>query len=362
MQAITSRHSLWILPGLLGVVLVPFSRLCAQQPERYAVSGHEVAIYNLAGEVTVEAGPGPDVVAQATRGGADAPKLKVMKSEIDGTPSLRFVYPADHIIYNKLGSGSSTQLRVRDNGTFSDRHDDDEHRNEGRRVTISGGGSGLDAHADLRITVPMGKQLSVYLAVGKVSVSNVEGNLTIDAASAPVTTSNTRGDLDIDVGSGDVQVSNSRGDLSVDTGSGAVSLTDVRGENVSVDTGSGQVTGTGVRTGDIGVQTGSGDIQLAGLIAPQVKLETGSGAVTADVSGELWALNVETGSGDITLKVPPTIGAEVDIETSSGEIETDFEVAVTRHARDHMTGRIGDGRGKIDIETGSGGIKLVKGS
>jgi DUF4097 and DUF4098 domain-containing protein YvlB len=71
-------------------------------------------------------------------------------------------------------------------------------------------------------------------------------------------------------------------------------------------------------------------------------------------------VSVETGSGDITLKAPPTLGAEVDIETSSGEIETDFEVAVTRHARDHMTGRIGDGRGKIAIETGSGGIKLVK--
>jgi lia operon protein LiaG len=69
---------------------------------------------------------------------------------------------------------------------------------------------------------------------------------------------------------------------------------------------------------------------------------------------------VETGSGDVTLKMPPTLGAEVDIETSSGDIETDFEVAVTRHARDHMTGRIGDGRGKIAIETGSGGIKLVK--
>ena len=52
----------------------------------------------------------------------------------------------------------------------------------------------------------------------------------------------------------------------------------------------------------------------------------------------------------------------MDIETSSGDIETDFEVAVTRHARDHMTGRIGEGGGKIDIETGSGGIKLVKGS
>ena len=235
----------WIsrtVPALLGAALIPLPILAAQQPERYSVPGHEVAIYNLVGEVTVEAGPGPDVVAQATRGGADAAKLKVMKSEIDGTQSLRFVYPADRITYGKLSSGSSTQLRVRDDGTFSDRHQDDEHekRNEGRRVTISAAAGGLDAHADLRITVPMGKQLSLYLAVGKVSVTNVEGNLNIDAASAPVTTSNTRGDLNIDVGSGQVQVSNSRGDLSVDTGSGSVSLTDVRGENVSVNTGSGR--------------------------------------------------------------------------------------------------------------------------
>ncbi|MFL5512079.1 MAG: DUF4097 family beta strand repeat-containing protein [Gemmatimonadales bacterium] len=357
------RPSLRLL-GLLILGLPPSSQLPAQQPERYSVSGHEVAIYNLVGEIRVEAGPGPDVVTEATRRGVDAAKLKVMKSEIDGTQTLRFVYPADRITYAKLSSGSSTQLRVREDGTFSDRHDDDDHekRNEGRRVTISAGSGGLDAHADLRITVPMGKQLSLYLAVGKISVTNVEGDLNIDAASAPVTTSNTRGELNIDVGSGQVQVSNSRGDLSVDTGSGSVSLTDVRGENVSVDTGSGEVSGTGVRSASLDVDTGSGDIQLAGIIAPQLKLETGSGAVTADVSGELWSVAVETGSGDITLKVPPTIGAEVDIETSSGDIETDFEVAVTRHARDHMTGRIGDGRGKIDIETGSGGIKLVKGS
>jgi DUF4097 and DUF4098 domain-containing protein YvlB len=74
----------------------------------------------------------------------------------------------------------------------------------------------------------------------------------------------------------------------------------------------------------------------------------------------VWNVDVQTGSGDVTLKVPPTLAAEVDIETSSGDIETDFEVAVTRHARDHMTGRIGEGGGKIDIETGSGGIRLVK--
>jgi DUF4097 and DUF4098 domain-containing protein YvlB len=295
-----------------------------------------------------------------TRGGAEAARIKVMRSEIDGRQTLRFVYPADKIRYSKLSSGSSTQLRVREDGTFSN-NDAEEHRNEGRRVTIAGSG-GLDAYADLRVTVPMGKQVAIYLAVGKVSVTNVDGDLSVDAASAPVTSSNTRGELSIDVGSGAVHVTESRGDLSIDTGSGAVSVSNVRGESVSVETGSGEVTAAEVRSNQLSIETGSGDIRVTALMSPQVKLETGSGAVTADLSGEVWNIDVETGSGDITLKVPPTIGAEVDIQTSSGDIETDFEVSVTRHARDHITGRIGDGRGKIDIETGSGGIKLVKNS
>jgi lia operon protein LiaG len=345
---------------LAGALLALPPAFTAQQVERYTVSGGEAAIYNLAGEVRLEPGSGPGVTVEVTRGGADAARIKVAQSEIDGWQTLRLVYPADKIQYGRLAAGSSTQLRVRDDGTFSDNHDGEKRRGGSRRVTIAGRGGGLDAYADLRVTIPRGKQVALYLAVGKVAITNVEGELSIDAASAPVTSSNTRGELSIDVGSGAVQVTESRGDLSIDTGSGAVSFSNVRGESVSIETGSGEVTATEVRSNQLSIDTGSGDIRVTSLIAPQVQLETGSGAVTADLSGEVWNVDVETGSGDITLKVPPTIGAEIDIETSSGEIETDFEVAVTRHARDHMTGRIGDGRGKIDIETGSGGIKLVK--
>ena len=361
MQSIARPTFRWTFLGVLTTIITLATSLPAQQAERYTVTGSDVAIYNLAGEIRVEPGPGPSVVAEVTRGGAEASKVKVMRSEIEGRQTLRFVYPGDRIQYGKLSDGSSTQLRVRDDGTFSDSHEEESRRKEGRRVTIAGRG-GLDAHADLRVTVPAGKQVAVYLAVGKVAITNVEGNLSVDAASAPVTSSNTRGELHIEVGSGAVQVTQSRGELSIDTGSGAVSVSDIRGEQVSIETGSGEVTGTDIRSAQLSVETGSGDIRVGNLIAPQVALETGSGAVTADVSGELWNLKVETGSGDITLRVPPTIGAEVDIETSSGDIETDFEVSVTRHARDHLTGRIGDGRGKIDIETGSGGIKLVKNS
>jgi DUF4097 and DUF4098 domain-containing protein YvlB len=321
-----------------------------------------VAIYNLAGEVRVESGSGA-VTAEVTRGGADAAKLKVVKGEIDGSQTLRIIYPADRIHYPQLGGGSSTQLRVRDNGTFNDNnnHDNDDGKKEqGKRITITNQAGGLDAHADLKVTVPEGKQVAIYLAAGKVSITNVGGDLSVDAASAPVTTSQTRGELNIDVGSGEVQVSDARGELSVDTGSGSVSVSSARGETISVESGSGDVHASDIRSNELSVETGSGDIEVTKLIAPQVKLNTGSGSVVADLQGELWNVNVETGSGDVSLKLPPSVGANVDIQSSSGDIETDFSVLVTRQARDHMTGTIGDGRGKIAIETGSGGIKLLK--
>ncbi len=345
------------------VLLISLSvtSLSAQQAERYSIPEDELAIYNLAGDVRMEPAGSGDITVQVTRGGADGAKIKVMKSERDGMQTLRFVYPEGRILYAGMSEGSSTQLRVRDDGTFG--HDDDDgdrKKQEGRQVTIAGTGGGTAAHADLRIGVPMGRSIALHLAVGKASVTNVHGNLSIYVASAPVTTSTTRGELDINVGSGAVQVTNARGELSVDTGSGEVKVSDVRGESISIETGSGGVSASNLRSNDLSIHTGSGNIDVTSLTSPQVSLETGSGSVVADLAGEIWNVNVETGSGDITLKVPPTLAAEVDIETSSGDIETDFEVAVTRHARDHMTGRIGEGGGKIDIETGSGGIRLVK--
>jgi DUF4097 and DUF4098 domain-containing protein YvlB len=84
--------------------------------------------------------------------------------------------------------------------------------------------------------------------------------------------------------------------------------------------------------------------------------------VIADIRAEFQSLNVETGSGDVAIKAPPTLSAELEIETSNGDIESDFPMQLTERSPDHLTGRIGDGRGKIAIETGSGGIRLLKSS
>ena len=59
------------------------------------------------------------------------------------------------------------------------------------------------------------------------------------------------------------------------------------------------------------------------------------------------------------LHVPQNIGAMVDFDTGSGRIEADIPLEIQRWARDHVTGRLGDGDGHLHVETGSGNVKVL---
>ena len=333
---------------LLPLIAAPL----AGQNNRYTLSGRDVAIYNLAGTMRVEAGTGSAVVVEVTRGGGDGSKLEVQTGPISGRETLRIIYPSDRIVYPALGRHSQSQLRVRDDGTFEG--------HSGRDVRISGDGSGLEAFADLRILVPAGQRIAINLAAGRVTASNVNGHLGIDASSSTVETSGTKGSLSIDVGSGDVKVTGAEGDLSVDTGSGNVTLSDLRAGEVGIDTGSGDVTATTLGSRTLKVDTGSGNVTLSGVTTEDADIETGSGNIRLDLNGALRSFHGETGSGDVTIRAPASLSAALDIETSSGEIESDFAVAVMRREEDHLVGRIGAGTGRISVDTGSGSVRLLR--
>ena len=352
------------ITSCLLLVLPAFAQ--AQQTERYTLDDGPAAVYNLVGDIRVEPGDG-GLVVQVVRGGRDAGRLTVARGARDGRSTLRVVYPADRIRVGGVPDGS-TQLRVREDGTFDDGDQDargrasGHRREEGRRVTIANGGDGLDARADLLVQVPRGRRVAVYLAVGAVTVTNVDGNLSVDAHSAPVTATGTKGRLSVDVGSGSVRIAQAQGDVDVDTGSGSVEMSGFHGTALSIDTGSGDVTGSELESDELSIDTGSGEIRVTGVSSPRLSLETGSGGVSAELRRDIASLHAETGSGDVAIRAPASLGAEVDIETSSGDIETDFPLQVTRQGRDHMSGTIGDGKGTIAIETGSGGIRLLQGS
>ena len=344
------------LPLLAALLLATAAVARAQQPARYVLRG-DAAIYNLAGRVRIQGGTTADVEVSVTRGGRDADRLRIETGPIDGHATLRVVYPSDEIVYGgATGGRSSTELRVRDDGTFSDGREGD----RGGRVHVRTYGGGLEAWADLVVTVPPGRRVAVRLAVGEATVANVNGDILVDVHAAAVSAERTKGTLTIDTGSGDITVRDVEGDVSLDTGSGEISATGVRGRGLTLDTGSGNVTVAQADVTDLTIDTGSGDVDAAGVRARTVTVDTGSGHVTLGLLADVDSVEIDTGSGDVTVTVPAQLGAEVEIETSSGEIDLGFSIAVQRIDRDHLVGRIGDGVGRMRLDTSSGDVRLVR--
>lgn len=329
--------------------------------ERHSVSGGSVALWNLAGDVTVVGGSGSDVTVEITRGGADAGQLRIEKGPMDmwdhEWQTLRIIYPSDDVVYRELNSGSQTSVRVDDDGTFYSHRD-----KRGDKVTIKGSGSGMEAHANMRITVPRGKRIRIALAAGSVDVSNVDGDINIDVGSAHISSRDTKGELNLDTGSGRITARNAEGDVNLDTGSGEVEVTGVNGDELSVDTGSGSVTGGDITVRELSVDTGSGRVALARVRAGEISVDTGSGGVDLELLSDVREMSIDTGSGGVTVTVPDDFGAELEIETGSGGVDVDLgQISGVKTERGYFRGIVGNGNGEVTIETGSGGVKISRG-
>lgn len=345
-------------PWLPLALCAALASQASAQTTRYTLKGDSVAVYNLVGELRVEPGSGSAVTIEVTRRGVDAARLDVQSGPLRGVETLRIIYPEDLISLPEWGRGWNTTLRVREDGTFGD---DGRWRRVGREVRITGRGRGLEASADLRVTVPAGQRVALHLGVGKVFVTNVEGQIQVHAASADVSAERTRGTLKIDTGSGNVDVRDASGEIGLESGSGDITATGLHGGRIKLETGSGNVTVTGAEGTGLKLSTGSGDVHVTGAKADELKFETGSGNVDVSLTAPFRILAIETGSGDVTLRVPPTVGAEVELDTGSGEIDLGgLTMQVRRLQEDHITGTLGDGKGRLSIETGSGNVRLVK--
>jgi hypothetical protein len=348
-----SLRTLTRTSALAALALASAPALLAAQ--RFALRGDRAAFHNLAGEVTIESGSGSEVVVTVERRGADADELRVERADVDGADAVRVVYPGDRIVYPRLGGRGQTTVNLDGEGGSRGWS---WGWGRGRRITVVGSGRGTEAYADARIQVPAGRSVTVNQAVGRVTVTNVDGRLTVKTASARVEATGTRGFLDIDVGSGGVAVTNAEGELKVDTGSGGVRVSGIRGSSALIDTGSGGVTGSGIRVRELKVDVGSGGVDLADVAADDVVVDTGSGSVALSLTRDADHVRIDTGSGGVTLAVPDGFGAMLEVDTGSGGISVDVPVEARRASRSHLTGRLGDGRGQVVIDTGSGGVRI----
>lgn len=196
----------------------------------------------------------------------------------------------------------------------------------------------------LEITVPQKASLDIESVSAEVDVQQIAGRK-----------------LDVSSVSGNIVVTaSSPGEASFENVSGNTTLR-ITTDNVSAESVSGDINMQGGLSGRVSMETVSGN---ASLIAKTLsKLQFSSVSGDADVQAALATNGVVTGetvSGTLRLSLPKTTSAQLSIETFSGDINS----PVGKVDREEygpgksLDARLGQGQGKIRLESFSGDVDL----
>lgn len=161
-------------------------------------------------------------------------------------------------------------------------------------------------------------------------------------------------------GNGDVRITGGGNEVEAATGNGRVNVSGTSGE-VRASTGNGRVIVEGAR-GQVEASTGNGDVRVTTSLGP-VTASSGNGDI--DVSMDRLesnsSMSFSTGNGRITVSVPSDFGAELESNTGSGSISSDFPIQVRgRLSSTRIRGTLGSGGGRLVMSSGNGDIQIRK--
>jgi DUF4097 and DUF4098 domain-containing protein YvlB len=161
--------------------------------------------------------------------------------------------------------------------------------------------------------------------------------------------------------SGDIEIINVAGEINASTASGDIKISQVTG-NVRANSASGDLNISKVQ-GDVKASAASGDITVLN-IAGMVTANTASGDVEAEVirfegNGEM---RFASATGDVTVRVPNQLNAQVQISTGSGDIQSDFPLNYEKPTGGgkKASGNFGAASILLRISSASGNACLVK--
>ena len=213
-----------------------------------------------------------------------------------------------------------------------------------------------DISISYEITLPENTQLRSSSGSGDQTISDISGPLEANAGSGSVKISEIGGGARARTGSGSIEADGVHGSLYAHTGSGSINASNIAG-GFDGQTGSGHVTFEQSAPGSVHAETGSGGLELRN-VKGSLQAQAGSGDVRVDgeATGE-WM--VRTGSGSVQLKLPENASFDLDAHTGSGSIDLSHTVEGQGSiGRKEVKGKVKGGGVPIEIQTGSGSIRI----
>lgn len=135
------------------------------------------------------------------------------------------------------------------------------------------------------------------------------------------------------------------------------------GVKVNVSTISGGI-GVADVSGAVKAETVNGKVQVAALDGPVTASSVnGSVSVAIDSLGGPGDIELSTVNGSVTAELPPSLQAQLSMETVNGSVHSDFDVTGTdTSTQKEIKGMIGTGGRRVALETVNGSVRLLRGS
>ncbi|GHF51325.1 hypothetical protein GCM10010218_36090 [Streptomyces mashuensis] len=166
---------------------------------------------------------------------------------------------------------------------------------------------------------------------------------------------------DAGVVTADAVVSGISGATDVHSVSGDVTLVGVTGP-VDAETVSGRLEAQSLG-GDLRFKSVSGELTLVEHRSGTVKAESVGGDMTVDLAaGRHPELALTSVSGQIAIRLPQQVDAEVNANTTSGDVSCAFDDLRVegQWGAKTITGRLGEGGGRLRVTTVSGAVALLR--
>jgi DUF4097 and DUF4098 domain-containing protein YvlB len=208
--------------------------------------------------------------------------------------------------------------------------------------------NGRQSGARMDVAVPKGTRVNVRTVSGRVEVEATEGEVTVNTTSGSIEVKDARDQVVLTTVSGSLELSRARGLVQMDGVSSTLRIDDVAGE-LTAETVSGSII---VRRGNLNgavLKAMSGGISYEGAIS-----RTG-------------VFRFNTHSGSVSLTFPADVGANLELETFSGRINSDFPLTMQPGETGGRRGRrmeftLGDGGARVTAGAFSGSITIRRGS
>lgn len=216
---------------------------------------------------------------------------------------------------------------------------------DGRTLSVSVNNQMATGSGTLEVTVPVW---------ARVSISSLNGNVVIEGV--PVS-------LQVESFNGSIRTTGGTGRLELETVTGEVTVNDFRGTRLNIDATGDNVTVNGA-TGRVAVSSVNGAVRLRGIQSDHVEAATVTGPV--EFEGPLAPeghYRFESHTGSITLTLPVTVSARMDISTFLGDFKSQIPATRIGGGDDDEPGDfsvlLGKGpAARVAIESFNGSIRI----